>query len=248
MTLHDPAIPKLGASARAFRARAVRRDTVRLGTAPVRRAADVHQDGAAEARRCAVRVVGRDGVLSGSAADRLRLRASARAHAQRRAGGAGPSRGAGGRGADPADRDRARFCRAALGRHRAVARRPVRRLDRIAVRRAVGERAAPAKLVRRKRPPAGAQPLCALCGFEPRLLRGAARLSARTRVAADLARASLDLVGRVCRSRDPHRGGRHDRGARRERSRDGPCEIGRAGNATRPRRLDGACGDSRPAS
>ena len=48
-----------------------------FGRAAVRRAADVHQDGAAAARRHAVGVVGRHGVLPGDAACRLRLRACA---------------------------------------------------------------------------------------------------------------------------------------------------------------------------
>ena len=102
-------------------------------------------------------------------------------------------------------------------------------LDRIAVCCAVGERAALAKLVRGERPPAGAQSVRALCGLEPRLVRGAARLSAGAGVAADLARAGVDLVGRVRGACGSHRGRRHDRGARRER----PC--GRACRH-RPRR------------
>ena len=55
----------------------------------------------------------------------------------------------------------------------------VRGLDRIAVRGAVGERAAAAGLVRGDRPPAGAQSLRALCRLQSRIVRGADRLSGR---------------------------------------------------------------------
>ena len=57
-------------------------------------------------------------------------------------------------------------------------------LDRAAVRRAVGERAAAAGLVRRERASAGAQPLRALCRLQSRLVRRADRLSGRDRAAA----------------------------------------------------------------
>ena len=77
-------------------ARLCRRDFP-LRRAAVRRAADVHQDGAAAARRHAVGVVGRDGVLPGRAARRLRLRARADELFARQALDHRPSRRDGGR-------------------------------------------------------------------------------------------------------------------------------------------------------
>ena len=179
---HDPArsdhsCARHGACG-ALCARAVRRDPVRFGAAAVCRATDVHQNGAAKPWRRAVGVVGRDGLLPGGAAGRLCLRASVGADAHGRAGRARPSCRSRGRGADPAHRHRARLRHAAVGRHRIMVDRAVCGLDRIAVRGAVGQRSAAAKLVRRKRAPPGAQSLCALCSFEPRLVHGAARLSA----------------------------------------------------------------------
>ena len=96
-----------------------------------------------------------------------------------------------------------------------VARRAVRRIHRVALRRAVRQRAAAAKLVRGERPRAGAQPVCPLRRLEPRLVRGAARLSAGTRVAADVAHAGLDLVRRLCGACTDDRARGANRGARK---------------------------------
>ena len=107
-------------------------------------------------------------------------------------------------------------------------------LDRPAVRRALGERAAAAKLVRRERPSAGAQPLRALCGLQPRLVRGADRLSVRDRAAADAARAGLDVVGRLCGL------GAADRRAALVAARGG--RLAHAATASRPLRRRGTTG------
>ena len=109
----------------------------------------------------------------------------------------------------------------------ALAGRSVRGLDRAAVRRALGERAAAAKLVRGERPRAGAQSLCSLCGLEPRLVRRAARLSAGARVVLTLAHAGVGVVGRLCGACGAHRRRRDGRGARKRR---------RAMSLTPPRR------------
>ena len=115
-----------------------------------------------QARRRAVGVVGRDGVRSRpscSSATSTPMCWSADACAGRAAlvhlGAAGAGR------RDAAARHRAGVRRAAGRRRDALAGRPVRGLDRPAVRRAVGQRAAAAELVRRDRPPAGAAiPTC----------------------------------------------------------------------------------------
>jgi len=74
------------------------------------------------------------------------------------------------RGVDPADRIAHGLRRSAFGGRRALARRSVRGFDRIALRGAVGKRAAAAKLVRRKRASPGAQSLCPLCRLQPRFV------------------------------------------------------------------------------
>ena len=145
--------------------------------AAVRGAADVHQDGAAAARRRARRVVGGDGVLPGRAARRLRLRASADALRARPPLGDDPSRRDGGRVLLAAAVDRRELGPSARGRRSVLAARPVRGLDRAAVLRARRQCAAAAGLVRAHRSSVRERSLFPVCRQQYRQLPRAAVVS-----------------------------------------------------------------------
>ena len=156
------------------------------------------------------RLVRRHGVLSGSAACRLQLRACAGAAAVAVARRARSLLPAGLCGRDAADHGiRAVRC-APERRHIDLAHRAVFSLDRAALRRAVGERSAVAGMVRWPRPPPGAQSIRPLCRLQPWILRGTVRIPGRGRAIFDLARAVATLVDRF---RGPCGADRSRRGA-----------------------------------
>ena len=186
-------------------ARLCRRD-LPVRRAAVRRAADVHQDGAAEARRHARGVVGRHGVLPGGAARRLRLRACADEISARQALDRRAPRGDVRRDAIPAACDCAVVGASAGGRDRGVlAARAVRRIDRPAVFRPVSQRTAAAGLVRPHQPSERGQSVLPLCGEQHRQLPRAALLSVRAGAAEHARPADARLGGAV------HRADRADR-------------------------------------
>ena len=177
----------------------VRADAIRLGAASVLDPADVCEDGAAETRRRAGGVVGRDGVLSDGVAGRLCLRPSVEPRCCGRAG------------------LRCSICvlvgvtammlpiaiapgwvASAAGWNGALAVRTVCGLDRPSVLHAVGQRAAAAKLVCREWAQAGGQSLCALRRVQSRLVCRAVRLSRRHRAVPDAEDADRGLVVRIC--------------------------------------------------
>ena len=176
----------------------VRRDLVRFGAAAVLDPADVCQDGAAETRRRAGRVVGRDGVFSNGAAGRLRLRPRVEPAVAAALGGDVPSSAARHYRDDAADRHRARMGRPATGWNGALAVRPVCGLHRASVLHSVGQRAVAAELVRLQRAQAGGQSLRALCRIQSRFVCGAVRLSRYHRTVPDAEDANGGLVDRIC--------------------------------------------------
>ena len=197
---HRPASERTDAR-RDLRARTaacdVHRRHFRERGAAVHGAADVHQDGAAALRRCAVGVVGCDGVLPGRPAGGLRLRPLAHALC-----------GKPGVGRDPSDgHERGRVCAAAVDRRglgpatsrrgSALADRTVRGLDRPAVLRACRQRPAAAGLVRAYRSPGRERPLLPLCRQQCRKRPCAPVLSDRGRTVRAAGRSSKVLVARL---------------------------------------------------
>ena len=162
-------------------ARNVHGGHLRQRRAAVRGAADVHQDGAAAARRRAVGVVGGDGVLPGRAARGLRLRALAHALRAGARVDRRPSRGDGRRRVRAAAVDRDRLGAPAGVRRSVMADRPVRGLDRLAVLRARRQRPVAAGVVRAHRSSGRERPLFSLRGEQYRKLPRARLLSDRDR-------------------------------------------------------------------
>ena len=194
-------LSSIGRPRRPVDALAVRRDAVRLGAAAVLDPADVCEDGAAETRRRAGRVVGRHGVLSDGVAGRLRLRSFVEPRAAASPGRDVPSVADRGHSDDAADRHRARMGSSAIGWDGALAVRIVCGFHRASILCAVGQCALAAKLVCRERAQAGGQPLRALRRIQSRLVCRAVRLSGRHRAVPDAEDADRGLVLRICAAR-----------------------------------------------
>src|SRR6185437_4701154 len=148
--------------------------TIYLGGIPeriaaVRRTADVQPHGLAAARRLAVGLVGRNGVLKVDVAGRLCLCAFPDGHAKSPARRRGTSCGADRRALYAAIID-CRLGRASGVSHSLLAARPVYGFDRPALLRARREQSAPADVVRPHRSSRGPRPLFSLRRIQHRQL------------------------------------------------------------------------------